>query len=150
GDPEAYDYMISYSPYDQVEAKPYPPLLAPGGLSAPRVTYWEPGKWVARLRPATTSDDPVLLKINLEASHGGAAGRFDYLKEVAHDYAFAVWAVDKGWERAGPCRRRSGTRGRAICPPSPPSTAARWPAGPPPSNWSRRRSKRWAAGWRRW
>ena len=99
-DPEAYDYMMSYSPYDQVEAKAYPAVLATGGLSDPRVTYWEPEKWVAKLRPATTSGKPVLLKINMEAGHGGASGRFDYLKEVAHDYAFAVWAIDKGWERA--------------------------------------------------
>jgi len=99
-DPEAYDYMMSYSPYDQVSAKPYPAVLATGGLSDPRVTYWEPEKWVAKLRPATTSGKPVLLKINMEAGHGGAAGRFDYLKEVAHDYAFAVWAVEKGWEKA--------------------------------------------------
>ncbi|OGN44213.1 MAG: peptidase S9 [Caulobacterales bacterium RIFCSPHIGHO2_01_FULL_70_19] len=98
-DPEAYDYMFSYSPYDQVASRPYPAVLATGGLSDPRVTYWEPEKWVARLRPATTSGKPVLLKINMEAGHGGASGRFDYLKEVAHDYAFAVWAVEKGWER---------------------------------------------------
>lgn len=99
-DAQAYDYMMSYSPYDQVEAKAYPAVLATGGLSDPRVTYWEPEKWVAKLRPATTSGKPILLKINMEAGHGGASGRFDYLKEVAHDYAFAVWAVEKGWEQA--------------------------------------------------
>jgi oligopeptidase B len=97
-DPEAYDYMMSYSPYDQVSARAYPAILATGGLSDPRVTYWEPEKWVAKLRPATTSGKPVLLKINMEAGHAGSSGRFDYLKEVAHDYAFAAWAVDKGWE----------------------------------------------------
>ena len=99
-DVEAYDYIASYSPYDQVGPKAYPAILATGGLSDPRVTYWEPEKWVAKLRPATTSGKPVLLKINMEAGHGGASGRFDYLKEVAHDYAFAVWAIDKGWEAA--------------------------------------------------
>lgn len=99
-DAEAYDYIASYSPYDNIEAKPYPAILAAGGLSDPRVTYWEPAKWVARLRPASTSGKPVLLKINMEAGHGGASGRFDYLKELAVDYAFAVWAVEKGWERA--------------------------------------------------
>ena len=97
-DAEAYDYMMSYSPYDQVAPMDYPAILATGGLSDPRVTYWEPQKWVAKLRPATTSGKPVLLKINMEAGHGGASGRFDYLKEVAHDYAFAIWAIEKGWE----------------------------------------------------
>jgi len=99
-DPEAYDYIMSYSPYDQVSTQAYPAVLATGGLSDPRVTYWEPEKWVARLRPATTSGKPILLKINMEAGHGGASGRFDYLKEVALVYAFAVWAIDTGWETA--------------------------------------------------
>ncbi len=97
-DAAAYDYIASYSPYDNIEARPYPAILATGGLSDPRVTYWEPEKWVAKLRPATTSGKPVLLKINMDAGHGGASGRFDFLKEIALDYAFAVWAVDKGWE----------------------------------------------------
>lgn len=99
-DAAAYDYMYSYSPYDQIEAKPYPAVLATGGLSDPRVTYWEPEKWVAKLRPATTSGNPILLKINMTAGHFSSSGRFDYLKDVAHDYAFAVWAVDKGWLKA--------------------------------------------------
>jgi oligopeptidase B len=99
-DAAAYDYMYSYSPYDQIEAKAYPAVLATGGLSDPRVTYWEPEKWVAKLRPATTSGNPVLLKINMTAGHFSSSGRFDYLKDVAHDYAFAVWAIDKGWLKA--------------------------------------------------
>ena len=99
-DPEAYDYMMSYSPYDQVAKLPYPAVLATGGLSDPRVTYWEPQKWAARLRDHTTSGDPILLKINMEAGHGGSSGRFDFLKEIALDYAFAVWAVERGWEKA--------------------------------------------------
>ncbi|CAN5520548.1 S9 family peptidase [soil metagenome] len=99
-DEKAYDYIASYSPYDNVSAKPYPAVLATGGLSDPRVTYWEPEKWTARLREHTTSGDPILLKINMEAGHGGASGRFDFLKEIALDYAFAVWAVDKGWTKA--------------------------------------------------
>jgi len=97
-DPEAYDYMLSYSPYDQVQAKAYPAILATGGLSDPRVTYWEPEKWVARLRPATTSGKPVLLKINMTAGHFASSGRFDYLRDIAHDYAFCVWASQRGWE----------------------------------------------------
>ena len=71
-----------------------------GGLTDPRVTYWEPAKWVARLRDKNTSDNLILLTINMEAGHGGASGRFDFLKEIALDYAFAVWAVDRDWEKA--------------------------------------------------
>jgi oligopeptidase B len=97
-DAEAYDRIAGYSPYDQVKAQPYPPILATGGLSDPRVTYWEPAKWVARIREHNTADTPVLLKINMEAGHGGASGRFDFLKEIALDYAFAIWAVDRGWQ----------------------------------------------------
>ncbi len=93
-DAAAYDYIASYSPYDNVATKPYPAILATGGLSDPRVTWWEPEKWIARLREHTTSDNPVLLKINMEAGHGGASGRFDFLKEIALDYAFAVWAIE--------------------------------------------------------
>jgi oligopeptidase B len=93
-DAAAYDYIASYSPYDNVAAKPYPAILATGGLSDPRVTWWEPEKWIARLREHTTRDSPVLLKINMEAGHGGASGRFDFLKEIALDYAFAVWAIE--------------------------------------------------------
>jgi oligopeptidase B len=96
-DQAAYDLIASYSPYDNVAAQAYPAVLATGGLSDPRVTYWEPAKWAAKVREATTSDAPVLLKINLDAGHGGASGRFDFLKEIALDYAFAVWAVERGW-----------------------------------------------------
>jgi oligopeptidase B len=75
-----------------VSPKAYPPILATGGLSDPRVTYWEPAKWVARLRDQSTGAAPILLKINMEAGHGGASGRFDFLKEIALDYAFAEGA----------------------------------------------------------
>jgi oligopeptidase B len=98
-DPAAYDYIASYCPYTNVDRRPYPAVLATGGLSDPRVTYWEPAKWAAKLRPHTTSGRPILLKINMEAGHAGATGRFDYLKELAHDYAFALKAV--GAEEAG-------------------------------------------------
>jgi oligopeptidase B len=97
-DPEAYDRIAGYSPYDQVKPQAYPAVLATGGLSDPRVTYWEPEKWVAKLRAHTTGEAPILLKINMEAGHGGASGRFDFLKEIALDYAFAVWAIDKAWK----------------------------------------------------
>ena len=85
--------ILSYSPYDNVTAKDYPAILAMGGLTDPRVTYWEPAKWIARLRATMTSGGPVLLRVNMGAGHGGAPGRFNRLDEVAIAYAFALWAV---------------------------------------------------------
>jgi oligopeptidase B len=86
------DYLTieAYSPYDNVRAQDYPHLLAIAGLTDPRVTYWEPAKWVARLRATKTDDNLLLLKTNMDAGHGGASGRFDRLKEVAFAYAFAL------------------------------------------------------------
>lgn len=86
------DYLTiaAYSPYDNVQAQPYPHLLAIAGLTDPRVTYWEPAKWVAKLRAHKTDDNLLLLKTNMKAGHGGASGRFDRLKEVALSYAFAL------------------------------------------------------------
>ena len=95
-DPAAYDTIAAYSPYDNVAPRPYPAILATAGLSDPRVTYWEPAKWVARLRDATASNDPVLLRTNMEAGHGGSAGRFEALKETALHYAFALWVQARG------------------------------------------------------
>ena len=89
-DEKAFRYILSYSPYDNVTAKPYPAILAMAGLTDPRVTYWEPAKWVARLRATMTGGGPVLLRTNMGAGHGGAAGRFDRLEEVAIAYAFAL------------------------------------------------------------
>jgi oligopeptidase B len=91
--------ILSYSPYDNVAAKPYPTILAMAGLTDPRVTYWEPAKWIARLRATMTGGGPVMLRTNMGAGHGGASGRFNRLDEVAIVYAFALWAVglaDKG------------------------------------------------------
>ena len=85
-----FDNIRSYSPYDNVEAKPYPHILALAGLTDPRVTYWEPAKWIAKLRALNTSDNLVLLKTNMGAGHGGASGRFDGLKDTAFNYAFAL------------------------------------------------------------
>ena len=85
--------ILSYSPYDNVAAKEYPAILAMGGLTDPRVTYWEPAKWVAKLRATMTGGGPVLLRTNMGAGHGGASGRFNRLDEVAIAYAFALWAV---------------------------------------------------------
>jgi oligopeptidase B len=98
-DAAAYDYMMSYSPYDNVGPKPYPAVLATGGLSDPRVTYWEPSKWAAKLREHTTSGRPILLKINMSAGHFSSAGRFAVLHDYAEEFAWCVWAVDRGWER---------------------------------------------------
>jgi oligopeptidase B len=91
----AFDYMMAYSPYDQVKARAYPPLLAQTALSDSQVTYWEPAKWVARLREAAPDAGPFLLHVNMDAGHGGASGRFDRLKEVAESHAFALWCVGK-------------------------------------------------------
>ncbi len=85
-----FESIRSYSPYDNVEAKPYPHIFAYGGLTDPRVTYWEPAKWIAKLRALNTSSNLVLLKTNMEAGHGGASGRFERLREIAIDYAFAI------------------------------------------------------------
>jgi len=91
---DVYFYMKAYSPYDNVAEKAYPPILATGGLTDPRVTYWEPAKWIAKLRATKTDDNVCLLKINMDAGHAGAAGRFDYLKDVAFNYAFALKIIE--------------------------------------------------------
>ncbi|MBN9068231.1 MAG: pyrroline-5-carboxylate reductase, partial [Rhizobiales bacterium] len=90
-----YQTIAAYSPYDNVDAKEYPPILAVAGLTDPRVTYWEPAKWVARLRAKKTGRNPVLLKINMDAGHGGASGRFSRLEEIAFVYAFALKVADR-------------------------------------------------------
>ncbi|MGN6145131.1 MAG: S9 family peptidase, partial [Mesorhizobium sp.] len=85
-----YRLIAGYSPYDNVAALAYPPILAVAGLTDPRVTYWEPAKWAARLRERKTGDNPVLFKINMESGHAGASGRFSRLEEIAFTYAFAL------------------------------------------------------------
>jgi oligopeptidase B len=89
-----FDYMMSYSPYDNVRATSYPDTLITTGLNDPRVAYWEPAKFAARLRAMKTDNHLLLLKTNLEAGHAGASGRYDYLKEVAFDYAFLLDRLD--------------------------------------------------------
>ncbi len=89
-----YATIAAYSPYDQLRQQTYPPILAVGGLTDPRVTYWEPAKWVAKLRTVNKSDNPIMLKTNMEAGHGGKSGRFARLEEVALVYAFALKAAD--------------------------------------------------------
>ena len=88
--PQQYAYMRSYSPYDNVRAQAYPSMLVTAGLNDPRVNYWEPAKWVARLRAHTTSGNPILLRVNMGAGHGGSSGRYDALREEAIRYAFII------------------------------------------------------------
>jgi oligopeptidase B len=92
---EDFAAIRSYSPYDNVAAKAYPHIFAYGGLTDPRVTYWEPAKWIARLRHLNTSKNLIMLKTNMEAGHGGASGRFEQLKEIAADYAFSLKIAGK-------------------------------------------------------
>jgi oligopeptidase B len=93
GDPnerEYYDYILSYSPYDNVEAKDYPSMLVTTGLHDSQVQFWEPAKWVAKLRTLKTDDNVLLLKTNMEAGHGGASGRYKRYEELALEYAFVL------------------------------------------------------------
>ena len=89
-DKATFDTMLGYSPYDNIAAKDYPPMLVTGGLSDPRVTYWEPAKFVAKLRATMTGGGPVLLHTNMGAGHGGGSGRFEQLTDVARVFAFAM------------------------------------------------------------
>jgi oligopeptidase B len=82
--------MMSYSPYDQVGPMAYPAVLATGGLSDPRVTYWEPAKWTAKLRELKTDNNTLVFKTNMGAGHFGVSGRFDHLWEMAEEYAFIL------------------------------------------------------------
>ncbi|MEO6331625.1 MAG: prolyl oligopeptidase family serine peptidase, partial [Gemmatimonadaceae bacterium] len=87
---EHYEYMRTYSPYDNVERKAYPMMLVTTGLNDPRVAFWEPAKWVAKLRAMKTDQNLLLLKTNMGAGHGGSSGRYDALREVAFRYAFIL------------------------------------------------------------
>jgi oligopeptidase B len=91
-DPVAFKRLLALSPYDQVKPRPYPPILITGGLNDPRVTYWEPAKWAARLRATKTDSNVLLLKTNMGAGHGGKSGRFERLTEVAEEYTFLMRA----------------------------------------------------------
>jgi oligopeptidase B len=87
---KAFAYMRSYSPYDNLKAGDYPAMLVKTSLNDSQVMYWEPAKYVAKLRTLKMNDTPLLLHINMDAGHGGASGRYDYLKEIAFDYAFLL------------------------------------------------------------
>ena len=92
-DEKAFDLIASYCPYQNVKAQAYPPLLVTAGLNDPRVTYWEPAKWVAKLREKKTDDNVLLLKTNMGAGHGGKSGRWESLKETAEEFAFILWQM---------------------------------------------------------
>jgi oligopeptidase B len=92
-DKAAFELIRSYSPYDNITAQAYPPMLVTGGLNDPRVTYWEPAKMVAKLRALKTDDNLLLLKINMDAGHGGKSGRYDHLRENAEEAAFILWQM---------------------------------------------------------
>jgi oligopeptidase B len=92
---EEYRWIAAYSPYDNVEKKPYPPIIALSGLTDPRVTYWEPTKWIAKLRDTAPDAGPFLLKTNMAAGHGGKSGRFQRLEEIAFEYAYAIKVAGK-------------------------------------------------------
>ena len=89
----AFQYMLAYSPCDNVATKDYPTMLVKTSLYDSQVMYWEPAKYVAKLRSLKTSDNLLLLHANMQAGHGGASGRYDYLKEIAFDYAFLLWQL---------------------------------------------------------
>jgi oligopeptidase B len=97
-DKAAFAYILSYSPYDQVAARDYPPMLVTAGLNDPRVTYWEPAKWVAKLREVKTDDNLLLMKTNMGAGHGGQSGRWNSLKETAEEFAFILWQMGMAGE----------------------------------------------------
>lgn len=92
-DPKAFELIRSYSPYDNVKAQSYPPLFISGGLNDPRVTYWEPAKWGAKLRAMKTDDNLLVIKTNMGAGHGGKSGRWESLKEAAEEMAFVLWQM---------------------------------------------------------
>lgn len=92
-DKAAFELIRSYSPYDNVVAQGYPPMFISGGLNDPRVTYWEPAKWAAKLRATKTDDNLLLLKTNMGAGHGGKSGRFESLREAAEEHAFVLWQL---------------------------------------------------------
>lgn len=92
---ESYDYIKSYSPYENVAALEYPPLLVTAGLNDPRVSYWEPAKWVARIRATKQDKNVLLLKTDMGSGHFGPSGRYEHIKEVAFDYAFLLWALGR-------------------------------------------------------
>jgi oligopeptidase B len=91
-----YETMLSYSPYDNVRAQDYPPMFVTTGLHDSQVQYWEPAKWVARLRATRTNDAPLVFRTTMEAGHGGRSGRFEEIRETAQEYAFILDIAGRG------------------------------------------------------
>ncbi|MEM6856937.1 MAG: S9 family peptidase [Pseudomonadota bacterium] len=102
---EAFAFLLSYSPYDQVKAQDYPALLVTAGLNDPRVTYWEPAKWVAKLRDTKTDDNVLLMKTNMGAGHGGKSGRWNSLYETAEEFSFLLWQMGLGTAGEGEAKK---------------------------------------------
>ena len=114
-DAAAFALIRSYDPYQNVSAQAYPPLFISGGLNDPRVTYWEPAKWAARLRATRTDENVLLLKTNMGAGHGGKSGRFESLREAAEEHAFVVWQLGvepSSLSSSGERERREAARER--------------------------------------
>ena len=89
---QVFEHMQNYSPYDQIAAKDYPPMLVTGGLNDPRVTYWEPAKWTAKMRATKSDDNLLIMKMNMGAGHAGKSGRYQRIEEVAEEYTFLLMA----------------------------------------------------------
>lgn len=116
-EPQFYQYMLAYSPYDNLRRQPYPPVLVTTGLWDSQVQYYEPAKWIARLRELKTDDHPAIMHINMEAGHGGQSGRFERLREVAREYGFVIDLARRGTSDAGPGpTKNSSTPARAPSP----------------------------------
>ena len=89
---EVYDLIAGYSPYDNIEAREYPPMFVSGGLNDPRVTYWEPAKWTARMRELKTDSNLLVMRMNMGAGHFANSGRYGRLRDLAEEYAFMLRA----------------------------------------------------------
>lgn len=102
---EAFAFLLSYSPYDQVKPQDYPAIMVTAGLNDPRVTYWEPAKWVAKLRDTKTDDNVLVMKTNMGAGHGGKSGRWNSLYETAEEFSFLLWQMGLGVQRDGDAQK---------------------------------------------
>ena len=134
-DSDVYSYMKSYSPYENVEAKQYPAILAMTSLNDTRVYYVEPAKWVAALRHANANGNPILLKTQMNAGHGGVSGRYKAWQETAFQYAWLLAAADGDRNRRRP-ERRPRWRSAAVA-----ASSSTW------ADWDPARRRRWPGTW---